>query len=999
MTKFFQFLVLIFFLHFSASIIASDSKQWLMQEIKVEDGLPDSTVFSIQQDQSGFMWFGTTNGLARFDGYSFKVLKHDGADLQTISNNNAGNIFIDSNNLMWVGTFGGGVNTLNISDGKITRYPYTSSKYSEVLSENVQTFYEDKDSNIWIGTANGLYRLDGENLEYYSHNTNKKNSLIHSRIWDITSDSNNDLWIGTSNGLSHLNPENGKINNYQLPENLIVDISSNQFRKLLIIGDKLFLGSSTGLYSFDKETKKFTTHTPIHNMKINDLHILDGEYLLIASMEGLFQFDIAQNEFKKDQTGQYWRELKHVDIRNIYFDKLGLIWLATRDNGVIKVDQQGGLFQHHASFLSGENQNELNKQVFSLEYDAFENLYLGTSDTLFKRSKKNTFERIIVENHHEVPGIIRDTKVSQNNGLWIAGSQGLFYLEPSSTQAQIINEPFELVGIKPTDVFSVEQTSDGEIWLALYNNGILRWKPDSSEAELIQSYSGGTLTDINLVHIYEDSHGHLWLGSYLAGLFRIDQNTKEIKPYTHDFNNINSLSSNRVKDIFEDSQDRLWFSTFRGLNLFNPKDDSFKHYMTSDGLLDHSINAILEDSKQNLWLVSKFGLILFNPEKNIYENFTLPSEIRHDGFYIRSAVIDSQDKLYIGSANGFYSFDPNDINNSIDLKPSLQITDVRINNVPKSFKQIVGNKLEFDLKPDDTSISFVFASLDYKSANQIHYLYRISGLYENWLDITSTRKLELNNLNPGAYDIDIKVTNNDGRWSEQQLQIHLNVHPEWWNIGWVRLLFVLFGIFLALFFHSYRTIKIKKYNRHLEDKVAKRTSELENLNSQLKKASRTDFLTGIYNRSGFLKAFKKTITEPHHYCIVVSDLDNFKIINDVYGHAAGDLVLVEVTKLMQSMLPEGDFMARWGGEEFIFYLGNKSDKQAFQIIEKMRLLIANQSLVFKNKTIQVTCTFGICQNSSTIGLKKCINFADQTLYLGKNSGRNQTNISNQDKTD
>ncbi|MFK8011959.1 MAG: two-component regulator propeller domain-containing protein, partial [Marinicellaceae bacterium] len=131
MTKFFQFIALIFLLYFSDSIIASDSKQWLMQEIKVEDGLPDSTVFSIQQDQSGFIWFGTTNGLARFDGYSFKVFKHDGANLQTISNNNAGNIFIDSNNLMWVGTFGGGVNTLNISDGKITRYPYTSSKYSE----------------------------------------------------------------------------------------------------------------------------------------------------------------------------------------------------------------------------------------------------------------------------------------------------------------------------------------------------------------------------------------------------------------------------------------------------------------------------------------------------------------------------------------------------------------------------------------------------------------------------------------------------------------------------------------------------------------------------------------------------------------------------------------------------------------------------------------------------------------------------------------------------
>ena len=159
------FMGLLLLVVFAAQSI--NDEQWQIEHIQIEDGLPDSTIYSVVQDQTGFIWLGTTSGLARYDGYTFKALKHDGADPNTISNNNAGNIFVDSKNRLWVGTFGGGANLMDLKTGELRRFPYSSSQFQTMISENVQTFYEDAMGQVWIGTATGLYRFDEQNITYY----------------------------------------------------------------------------------------------------------------------------------------------------------------------------------------------------------------------------------------------------------------------------------------------------------------------------------------------------------------------------------------------------------------------------------------------------------------------------------------------------------------------------------------------------------------------------------------------------------------------------------------------------------------------------------------------------------------------------------------------------------------------------------------------------------------------------------------------------------------
>ncbi len=977
----------------SSLAVATDVNQWQTVALKVDDGLPDSTVYSMAQDQTGFMWFGTTSGLARYDGYSFKVFRHDGADQNSLSNNNSGNIYLDSKNRLWIGTFGGGANVMNLDDQTIKRFPYSNNNISDMISENVQTFFEDSYENIWVGTGTGLYKITGDELKFYGQNSIDNTTSGQSRVWDIEEDSSGKIWLGTSEGLIQLDPETGIFSQFKLPDELAINISSNQFRTLEVVDGILWIGSSTGLFSFDTDSKTFNYHAANEQLlKINDIHS-EGDKLLIASMSGLHEFHALKKEFKRHINGELWHVYPHLDVRQILRGRSGLLWLATRDSGVVKVDETGGLFQLHTDYMSELKNNEKSKQVWTINTELPNNLLLGTSDTLFKLNSTGESERIKFNNMNDTPGIIRTIKARSHGGYWVGGSKGLFTLSLDG-DIRVMNEPFELVGIEPTDVFSVTETLEGDVWLALYNLGVLHWDPKQNVAKLMQSVDGHSLMDMNIGVIYSDNHKHIWIGSNLAGVFRYDPEQKSIDFFKHEYGNPNSISSNRIKDIFQDSAGRMWVGTARGLNQFDPQSHEFRQITQTDGLLSDSIRSIHEDSKQNLWISSTFGVSRYNPEKNEINNYVLNEAISNDGFITRSSAIDENDVIYFGSGSGYYSFDPKFLKKNTPYRPPLKLTRVWLNNQVMSFSQWATKQLHFDLYHGDRTIGFEFAALDFKSPEQIKYRYRVVGVYEDWLNISSNRLIELSNLNPGSYQVEIKAMNNDGRWSEQSMLINLNVHPVWWNRGWVRGLVVILIIMLAFGFHQFRTLKIRKQNLLLENEVKNRTSELHDLNQQLKTVAHSDFLTHLPNRLSFIKTFeeKQYESSDNPGCLVMADIDHFKQINDQFGHAAGDLILVKVSELMRKMIRQEDLIARWGGEEFVFYFEGKSAQEILPLIERIRTSIENSEFCYADKIIPVTVTFGISQSKPGMSLNDNMNKADEAMYEGKTQGRNAVKI-------
>jgi diguanylate cyclase (GGDEF)-like protein len=974
----------------SVDSLALDDQQWRINELQVDDGLPDSTVYSLAQDQTGFLWFGTTNGLARFDGHTFKVFQHDGANEATIANNNAGNIFIDNRNQLWIGTFGGGANVMDLNNGRLTRYPYTSNRVDDMLSQNVQTFYQDHQGQIWVGTADGMYRMTEQGPRHAGELISDQ-TLTHERVWDITGDQQGNIWAGTSTGLMQLNPGNDVFKHHTLPKDLVFDVTSNQFRTLELQGSTLWIGSASGLFEFDLQTQQFRHHGIEQSIvKINDLLVYEDR-LLIASMSGLYQFDPQRGEFTR-RGEAVWQALNHLDVRAVHADPSGLLWLATRDNGVLQLDPKGGLFHHHLEYQGEMDETDKSRQIWSLSVDASNRLLIGTSQSVYRIKNHQLVGAAVTPDGQPVPGIIRDIE-STSEGHWLATSEGLFWQAEGSDVVVRMNQPFQLSGVEAQDLFAISVSQAGELWLALYNIGILRWHPQSNQAELIQSHAGGSLTDLNLGHIYVDSQEQVWIASGLIGVIRYQLNTDQLDVFTNDFNDLEGLTSNRIRHITEDSSGRLWVATERGLNVFDPTTQHFKAVMNSDPVISKSIYAIAEDSQQNIWLTNQFGISRYNPLTESVNHYYLSNNYRVDGFLPRGMVIDEDDVIYIGSVNGYYSFNPADLDSSRSFQPAFVITDVSVDDRPVPFTEVISHQERYELNHQQNKIAFTMAALDFKAIDQIQFQYQLQGLHDDWLDVGNSRRIEFSQLNPGAYQLNMRAINNDGSWQPLTRQLSLVVYPVWWERSWVRAILIGAVLLLAWSIHFYRTLKIRQQNQRLEAEVSHRTAELREANAKLKAAAHSDYLTGLNNRMAFVSGFEAKHRElsqgRKNSTIVMADIDHFKLINDQYGHAAGDEVLRQVSQIMQAMIREDDLMARWGGEEFIFYFDRMDAENTERLIERIRQKIETSEISFEEQVIPVTLTFGVCQHKTGQSLNDCINAADDALYQGKKSGRNQ----------
>lgn len=981
---------------------ASEPSQWEIHEVQVEDGLPDSTVFSIAQDAFGFLWFGTTSGVARYDGTRFRTLRHIAGDPSTLSSNNAGNLMVDSDNRLWIGTFGGGLNVLDLMTGELIKYP-TSAEHPDHVSENVQTLFEDRDRNIWVGTSTGLFRIAlDEQVTYFGHEEDDDNSLSHPRIWDILQSPDGSIWAGTSDGLNRLHAD-GRIERFALPEQMRDEASHDEFRSLYLDRDGVvWIGASTGLFEFDPVSTTFMAHQPDDVLvKVNRIRSVEPGLLLVATNNGLYELVLSSRQFNRRVDGTIWHELPDRDIRDIHVDRGGLLWLSTRYSGILKIDRSGNPIEHYNQYLTQSPDALRYRRVWSISDDTAGGLYLGTAGGVLHKTADNDYHVIPTDRAETVPGVVRSMHRAREGGLWIGSTSGLYYLADGSDQAHAVTEPFDQVQMAATNIYAIEETRQGALWLGLFNYGVLYWNPATGEARLIDRWEGGPLTYLNVRAVFEDSLGDIWIGTSLGGLFRYQPELDRITSYVHDPDNSDSIAANRVRTIEEDRAGRLWIATFKGLDQFDRETGRFSHITTADGLLSNSIQSIVEDSQQILWIGTQFGISRLDARSGDILNFGASFGIQNQGLNARSAMIDRQDLLYFGSVNGYYRFAPDHVAYVNPFNPQLAITEILIDNQPLKIGAITSVMQRFEIDHTVNEVLIRFAALDYKSPDQNRYLYRLSrrGESAEWKDASKDQQLLLNQLSPGEYRLEIKGSNSDGRWSEHQIDLPLVIHPAWWDRLWVKVLIGVGVVVLVLLIHLYRNHQILQRNRELERIVASRTADLQRLNAQLEATASTDYLTGLPNRMAFINSFRskrQLASDGMNLSIVLADIDHFKQINDQYGHEGGDRVLIKVSDLFQSMIRQQDMVARWGGEEFIFCLLHADLEGAGRTTERIRDAMQHSRVIIGDTPVTITATFGICQYQDYMSLEECIHLADESLYAGKAGGRNTVVINRQD---
>lgn len=846
---FFLSFILLYLVNFSGTT----EKKVKFEPVSVERKNYQVSVRCILQDSRGFLWFGTEDGLNRYDGYTLISYRHNPRIASSISSNDITSLHKDRSGSLWIGTYGGGLNKFDWKKETFIHYRHDPYNPSSLSSNNVSFIYEDRSDTLWIGTiSGGLNKLipdDNRNshptFKSYKHDVNNPNSLSSNMIYSIIEDSFGNLWIGTDGGgLNKLDKENDTFIRYQHdhsdPESL------NGYSVLEICEDSsgnLWIGTERGLNKLRSDLIRESRPTFLHFehnpqnpnslswYNVNSIHEDQAGSLWVGTSGGLNEL-IFNNDAAVSPI--FVRYLRNLDDRNslrgniiltIYEDHSGTLWIGTGDGGICRLSREREKFNHHI-IKSNTLNREFNNLIRSFFEDKKGDLWIGTVAGLNKWNRKtNKFTQCLIDN--EAAGRLTDNHIrsiceSKSEGLWI-GSFGGGIIKLISTDIEKSPPVFihyrtgfeSLNRLSSTFVRIVYEDRRENLWIGTNEGGLIRAvlsKPEGSpikyirylhDPEIPNSISGNAIRSI-----YEDKSDNLWIGTHEGGLNKYDPENDSFISYKNEPDNPQSLSNNCILSIYEDSRDDFWIGTLGGgLNKFDRKNKTFTHYDEEDGLPSNVVYGILEDSQSILWLSTNNGLSTFNPQTERFNNYYEEDGIQDNEFNGGAYLKSKNGEMFFGGINGFNAFFPEKIEINPYIPP-IVITDFHI--IGKSnklgsdsgLKKTITKAEEIKLSPKDSSFSIQFAALDYSHPERNQYSYKMEGLDDQWTYLGHQRLVDFDNLDPGKYTFRVKGSNNDGVWNEEGTYINIIITSSLWRRGWFLALAAL--LFTTLVYLGYK---------------------------------------------------------------------------------------------------------------------------------------------------------------------------------------------------
>ncbi len=861
-----QFLIFLVF----SWIYASDNNIHF-QHITINDGLSQNTVNCILQDSKGFMWFGTNDGLNRYDGYNYKVYKFDAEDVNSLSNNYIHSIIMDRSGIIWIGTYGGGLNRFDREKEQFVRYQVDPDNLNSLSNNFIYSVFEDHLGALWIGTLDGLNKLIPSEEEgtpptfiHYRNDLKNPKSLSCDIVVSVYEDQSGDLWIGTwGSGLNRFDRHTEEFIHYQhnpndpfsLSHNRIWSINEDRTGSLWIATD------GGGLNRFDKQTEKFHRYQndPDDPNSLNcDVVVTiyknrSGCFWIGTDGGGLNYFDLKTEQFihyENNLTDP--NSLSHNVVRSIWEDKFGILWIGTL-GGLDKFDPDKVQFAHYQK--EPGNSNSLSHNEIRAIYEDKENvLWIGTDGGGLNCLDRKTGQFIHYRHDPSNSCSLSDDVVlsiykDRSDVLWLGTYMGGLNRFDQKTKRFIHyqNDPDNPNSISDNFVRCIYEDRSGVLWIGISTNGGLNrfnQKTQKFIRYLHDPNKPHSLSHNGVSTLYEDRLDRFWVGTFGGGLNRFDRKKKQFIHFKNDPNDSNSLSDNRVYSIHEDSSGVLWIGTGGGLNRFDPEKRTFQHYKVKDGLPNDVIYGILEDDHGNLWLSTNNGLSKFNPITETFKNYNIDDGLQSNGFYLGAYYKTRKEEMVFGGINGFNIFYPDSIKDNLHAPPVV-ITDFQIFNksVPIGekedrsaiLKKSITETKEIELSYKNKVISFEFAALHYASPDKNEYAYMMQGFEKDWNYVGNRRFASYTNLPPGDFIFWVKASNNDGIWNEEGISLRITIAPPFWKTWWFLTLGIVLLIGFTFSIYRVRVQSIQKRNRELEAKVNKQTYELKNTNKTLRK--------------------------------------------------------------------------------------------------------------------------------------------------------------------
>jgi len=642
----------------SSAVVIGQPTQIIFEKISSEQGLSENVINCIYQDRQGFMWFGTNDGLNRYDGYDFKVFRPEANNHASISSNLIYALTQDQQGTIWIGTTGDGLNRYNPNTEEFTVYPNNEEEHP-LRDAQILTLFTDSKGRVWTGTLDGVFVIEPQADEhqeapYRKINISKpENVLQTASAQTIVEDKSGNIWIGNRYGLYRcLLRDQG--NDFNFQKILVNDAIPNDPIRSICLDDHgmLVLGASSGLYQQDKRTSELS-FARIADTK-NQLTVISDDNGKIWS--GTYNGIECYDNSNRDVSLEFEQRFKHNDakrhslsnnvIRVLYKDKTGIVWAGTNGGGLNKYNPNRKPFYSFGDDLIKDGDKYTD--IRSIYQDSNGDSWIGTEGGgLFYSQNEDEFG-----NYTNYKSIATSKNVFCLREILHAERKYLFIGSEDSPNLQYIDitgdtpkEPVVVPDI-PGSVFSILQDNNGSVWIGSYNRGLSRLQFESIDKYKISTFQkedyDNAISDNIIRTLHEDGQGNLWVGTS-NGLNMVDKdNLLDDAPmfnkFVNDLNNPKTISHNYILDIDESVTGELWIGTFGGgINKLVEENSStgysFKRYEERNGLANNTIKSIESDIAGNVWMASNKGLSKLNPDSEEIHNFSASDGLQHMQFW------------------------------------------------------------------------------------------------------------------------------------------------------------------------------------------------------------------------------------------------------------------------------------------------------------------------------------------------------------------------------
>lgn len=803
--------------------------------ITAKQGLPSNSVNTIIKDRHGLMWFGTSNGLSKFDGSNFTVYRHEVGNENSLPTNEIVALYEDKQGRLWIGSSGGGIYYYERQTNRfVTLKPSLPSQKIQNLS--ARAFYEDDKGNLWIGTYGNLFIVNLKTFQITSKRVRNKNvdepgGFV---VLAIFEDSLHRLWLGTNQGLFLYNRNADKFETFLNNSDDANSISDNAIKTITEDAKgNMWFGTQNGLnkwLSYGKFKVYRADGNGTKSIRNNVIFALSSDAsgkLWIGTENGVDIYNPATDSFEhhaNDPRDKF--SMLSNSTRAIYIDPAGIYWVGTYRGGVIKYDKILALFDHKVS-------NPFDPQGLNAPFvNAFAEykngqVFVGTDGgglSLFDK-KTHLFKRYPLQSKStgKAVNVVLSLHMDHLGKLWVGTYQnGLFELDPATGNYRQFTANGSADALATNDVTTIMEDGKGRIWAGTIGGGVSILNPATGKFNQFNKDAGSAFAPKSPLNdfintIARSPNGDMWIASNGTGVAVYHTSNGTVTLYDKLNNN---LADDIVQTILIAKDNSVWVGTNQGLSYLNGKTNRFITYTEKNGLANASIKAIIEDNRGLLWISTDQGISSFDRKHKKFRNFNSENGVQQASFLRNSGLKTSQGDIYFGGEEGINFFNPAQLPN-VALPNRVLLTDLKVNNVSivpgekSPLKEQIGTSKEINLKYGQ-NFSIGYVALDYTAPMQNQYAYKLEGFDEDWNFVNKNRVASYTNIDPGTYVFKVKTTNTAKDAAVTTIKVI--VSPPFWRSTFAYIIYAVLAVsgFLYMRKRAINTLK-QQFAREQEE--------------------------------------------------------------------------------------------------------------------------------------------------------------------------------------